>query len=93
LEEILPPNSVMIDASMPEEWKYKAVFEHYFQKVRGSRPDVTCVSIGTPQELAQVFASGRPVFAYTMTDALAPRLVAQPFPPLLRVAPAPAAAP
>jgi hypothetical protein len=84
----LPPGAVVINCGTPEEWKYRTVFDYYFQKALGQRPDVMPVDIPedvtvsvaagawTPDRLPplfeRVFASNRPVYMYAEIDALRP---------------------
>jgi hypothetical protein len=83
--QFLPASSVVLDVSTPDEWKYKTVFEHYFQKTLGARPDVLTLSVTTSAEVAQVLASGRPVFMYARVPALHGLVDTTPEGPLLRV--------
>ncbi len=83
--ELLPEDSIVLDVSSPEEWRYKTVFEHYYQKTLGARPDVLALSVTSAASIAQALATGRPVFMYTRVPALAGVFEATPDGPMFRV--------
>jgi len=69
--ERLPAKAIMVDFSTPAEWKYKAVFGHYFQRALGQRPDVGAVTKPGVADLARLIQTGRPVFLYTEVESVA----------------------
>lgn len=65
----LPRDAAILDFGTPPEWKYKAVWEYYFQRALGRRPDVLALQLPSRQLVLQMFESGRPVYVYTPDEA------------------------
>jgi Protein of unknown function (DUF2723) len=62
--KFLPQDAVVISTQTPEEWQFRTVFDDYFQKTLGARPDVASIAMTHPSALFAVLRSGRPVFTY-----------------------------
>jgi hypothetical protein len=65
----LPRDAAVLDFTTAPEWKYKAVWEYYFQRALGYRPDVLALQLPPRQLLLQAFNSGRPVYVYAPDEA------------------------
>jgi hypothetical protein len=52
----LPRDAIILVFGTPDEWKYRTVFDYYFQKVLGQRPDVQAVDL--PGDFVQRVRSG-----------------------------------
>ncbi len=66
LVEQLPEGAFIANFTTPPEWQYDAVFT-YYRLVLNARPDVTMVTLPTPELLAQLVAASLPVYVYTPT--------------------------
>ena len=60
----LPRDAAILDFSTPPEWQYKAVWEYYFQRALGFRPDVLTLTRPPLLRLRREYESGRPVYVY-----------------------------
>lgn len=66
----LPRDAAILDFSTTPEWKYKAVWEYYFQRALGDRPDVLTLMLPSREMLFQAFDRG-PVYVYVPDEAQA----------------------
>lgn len=66
----LPRDAAILDFSTAPEWKYKAVWEFYFQRALGQRPDVLPLMMPSREEMLEALRT-RPVYVYTPEEALA----------------------
>ncbi|MDD9945486.1 MAG: DUF2723 domain-containing protein [Myxococcales bacterium] len=82
----LPRGAVILTYSMPQEWRYHAVFAHYFQAARGERPDVKVVTYLPHRLVLRLLAEQRPVYAYANVSPLGRHFRLIPEGPLFRVA-------
>ncbi len=66
LVEQLPEGAFIAHFTTPPEWQFDAVFT-YYRLVLKARPDVTMVTLPTPELLVQLVAASLPVYVYTPT--------------------------
>jgi hypothetical protein len=101
LVAVLPRDAIILIVGTPDEWKFRTVFDYYFQKVLGQRPDVLAIDVPgqipvgikdgswaagrLPPLLRNVFDSGRPVYMYKEVEELAPLVAFAPEGLLVRV--------
>jgi hypothetical protein len=81
----LPRDSLLLSAQTPDEWKYRTVFQDYFQRTLGLRPDVTSIATPSHRAFALALETGRPTFTYAHLRELDALATFEPDGPLFRV--------
>jgi hypothetical protein len=83
--QLLPRGALVLSAQTPDEWKYRTVFEDYFQKTLGVRPDVIALATPTRAGFERALASGRAAFMYAPLRELDALATFEPVGPMYRV--------
>lgn len=66
LVEQLPEGAFIANFTTPPEWQFDAVFT-YYRLVMNARPDITMLTLPTPELLVQLVNAGLRVYVYTPT--------------------------
>jgi hypothetical protein len=71
LGEELPHNAIILNFTTPPEWVVEAVFSHYYQKVKGGRPDVVVASGLDVPAVVRLLELGKPVYLFVRVETVA----------------------